>query len=190
MIKFLWIDTETTGLDPVLNDIIQLSGILEIPGVRYEEFDFRVAPINYDSITEDAMKCNGIKLSTLKKYPPASEVHLKFKQLLFKWVNPFDPKDKLILCGQNVLFDMNFLQQFCEKQGDKFLRSCITSGTFDLRTLSVAYEIFLNKKIFHSYSLANICEILGVELKNAHNALNDIRATRECCLKIWNIITK
>ena len=130
MIKFLWIDTETTGLDPVLNDIIQLSGILEIPRVRYEEFDFRVAPLNYDSITEDAMKCNGIKLSTLKKYPPASEVHLKFKQLLFKWVDPYNREDKLIASGQNVLFDTSFLQQFCEKQGDKFFTIVYYVGYF------------------------------------------------------------
>lgn len=190
MIKFLWVDCETTGLDPKIHDIIQLSGILEIPGVQGEEFDFRIAPLNYKCISEDAMKCNGIKLSDLRKYPLASEVHFQFKQLLFKWVNPFNPKDKLILGGQNVQFDRGFLQQFCERQGDMFLSSCITSGTFDLKTLSVAYEIFLNKKVFHSYSLTNICKVLKVELKNAHNALNDIRATRECCLKIWNIITK
>lgn len=190
MLRFLWVDCETTGLDPVKNDIIQLSGILEIPGGYAEEFDFKIAPINWGDITKEALDCNGMTLVQLKTYSPASKIHLQFKKMLFNWVNPFDPKDKLILCGQNVLFDNNFIDQFCRKQGDKFWMSCVTSGTFDLRTLSVAYEIFLNKKIFKSYSLSNICKVLNVELINAHNALSDIKATRECCLKIWNIITK
>lgn len=190
MISLLWVDCETTGLDPIKNDIIQLAGILEIPGVKYEEFDFRVTPLDYDNISEEAMKCNEIKLSRLKTFPPASQTHLEFKQLLFKWCNPFDPMTKLILCGQNVQFDSNFIQQFCEKQGDKFWRACITSGAFDLKTLSVAYEIHRKKRIFKSYSLGAICKTLQIELTEAHDAMADIRATRECCLTIWNEITK
>ena len=190
MIRLLWVDCETTGLDPVKNDIIQLAGILEIPGIKLEEFNFKVAPLDYETITKEAMDCNKIETSDLRNFPPAFQVHLEFKQLLFKWCNPFDPTTKLILCGQNVQFDSNFIQNFCEKQGDKFWRACVTSGAFDLKTLSVAYEIHRKKKIFKSYSLGSICETLGVKLTNAHDAMADIKATRECCLEIWNGIIK
>lgn len=188
MIKLLWVDCETTGFDPEENDIIQLSGIIEIPGVKSEEFNYRISPINWDSINEEAMSVNGISLDELKTYSSAFEAHWSFKTMLFRWVNPYDPMTRLILCGQNVQFDSMFIQKFCEKQKDLFWRSCITGGTFDLQTLSIAYEIFHDKRIFKSYSLGSICKALGVTLDNAHDAMADIIATRECCLTIWNEI--
>jgi oligoribonuclease (3'-5' exoribonuclease) len=31
-VKIFWFDTETTGLDPVVNSIVQLAAIIEIDG--------------------------------------------------------------------------------------------------------------------------------------------------------------
>lgn len=39
--KLLYIDTETTGVDPMQNGIVQISGCIEVDGELKEEFDLR-----------------------------------------------------------------------------------------------------------------------------------------------------
>lgn len=189
-IKFLWTDTETTGLNPEVNEIIQLAGIIESPGEYAAEFSYDIKPTNFDAISEDAFSAHKITVKEMRTFRDPAEVHAKFKKLLFKYVNPFNKDDKLILAGQNVTFDANFIDSFCKRNNDKYFRACVTSGTFDLRTMSVALEIFRNVKLFQSYTLTAICDVLNVRLDNAHNALADIKATRECCIKIYNEIVK
>ncbi len=188
MIKCLWVDTETTGLDPHKHEIVQLAGIIEAPGVLATEFNYKVAPLDFESISDEAMKVHGMSIEEVKKHASPKDVHMEFKKLLYGYVSPYDPMDKLILCGQNVQFDSNMLRSFFAKQGDKYWDSLVTSGHFDLRFLSAALEVYCDKKIFKKYNLSAICDIMNVSLSQAHDAMHDIKATRECCLKIWNII--
>ena len=190
MIKFLWIDTETTGLDPVNNDIIQIAGIIEIPGIQATEFNFKVAPLNYLTIDQEALNVNKITINEMKTFESPKKVHTKFKKLLFNYVSPYDPLNKLILCGQNVQFDSNMLREFCIKQNDLYWNALVTNGHFDLKFLSIALEVFVGYKIFDRYNLSDICKKLKVNLLHAHDAMHDIKATRECCIKIWNFIQK
>lgn len=44
MIKILFFDCETTGIDPKKNAIHQLSGIMDIDGIIKETFDYKIKP--------------------------------------------------------------------------------------------------------------------------------------------------
>jgi DNA polymerase III epsilon subunit-like protein len=50
--KYIFLDTETTGTDPVKNGIIQLSGIIVVPDVladgAEEKFDLKMQPFPAD----------------------------------------------------------------------------------------------------------------------------------------------
>ncbi len=188
--KHLWIDTETTGLDINKHEIIQIAGILEEPGVRGEEFNFNIKPMFPENADPQALEIHGISLETMETFQNPHDVYLKLKDLLFKWVNPYNPMDKLILSGQNVKFDSDFMNTFFKKNNNKYWYALVTTGSFDLRSLSVMYEVFHNKRIFKNYKLETICNELGVTLDKAHDAMSDIKATRICSLLIWNKIIK
>jgi DNA polymerase-3 subunit epsilon len=189
--KLLWIDVETTGLDPVKNEIIQIAALLECTEKQIgQEFITYVKPTDFSCIDEKATETHGISIEQMKLFPDSEFVYKNFKELLYKWVDPMNKETRITLCGQNVQFDSMFINEFFKRNNDEYWRAFVTPGVFDLKNLTIQYELFHGRKIFDSYKLGRVCEILGVKLNNAHDAVSDIQSTRICCLKIWNEITK
>ena len=54
--KKLYFDCETTGLDPIKNDIIQIAGVIEIDGHNMVDFNFKSKPFNWDAIETKALE--------------------------------------------------------------------------------------------------------------------------------------
>ena len=67
--KTIYIDLETTGLDPNENAIVQLSGMIEIDGEVKESFDFKMQPFEGQIVTEESLVINGLTVETIKTYP-------------------------------------------------------------------------------------------------------------------------
>jgi len=193
MHKFLWLDTETTGLDPVVNDPIQISGIVVIGAgktAKVQEFDFRVQPRNRDAISQEALAVNGITLEDLYTFDPPKEVHIHIKSLFKRYVDPYNRNDKFMLCGQNVKFDDGFMREFFKKNGDDYWYSWVHYAPVDVATMAILLEFKHKKKMFHDYKLETMCKVMGVEIGKAHDSLYDIRATRALAGKLWAAITK
>ena len=57
--KILWLDTETTGLLCEYNDIVQLSGIVDIDGSVTDEFNIFMRPVNMENIEAQALAVQG-----------------------------------------------------------------------------------------------------------------------------------
>jgi DNA polymerase III alpha subunit (gram-positive type) len=189
MYKFLWIDCETTGLDPVIHDPIQIAGIIVANG-KEEKFNFRCAPTNPDAPDiEGATKIHGITREEMMSYQNPYQTYATIISIFEKYINKYDKKDKFILSGQNVQFDCEMMHQWFKKLNDDYWFSWVGCSHFDLKNLAILYEL-KTKKRFGSYKLGNICKCLGVELNNGHNAMDDIIATREACQIIWSKITK
>ena len=53
--RILYVDVETTGLVPGKNDIIQLSGLIEIDKEIKEEFNFKLKPLREENIQQQAL---------------------------------------------------------------------------------------------------------------------------------------
>lgn len=184
MVKMLWIDTETTGVDAEKNEIIQIAGIIETPG-SMNEFDITMRPTDFDNIHPKAIESHGISIKTMRTYIDPHTAYLGFKGLLSDYIDPYDKTDKFYLCGQNVKFDSDMVRSWFIRNDDPYWFSFVHSAMFDLMTLAAMFEIRMGKKIFPNYKLGVICETLKVELTNAHDALADIKATRECCMRLW-----
>jgi len=184
--KFLWFDTETTGLDPILHDIIQISGIIETNSSR-EDFNIKIAPTRYDTISQQAIRTHGIPIKEMRTYQSAADGYKEIKTLFNKYVDCYNPEDKFIPCGQNIDFDLRMLNKLFKYNDDQYLFSYIIGGHLDLKIMAVLYEMAERRKIFKNYKLSTICEEFKIPLA-AHDAYNDIHATRKCCLLIWNRI--
>lgn len=176
--KILWLDTETTGTDPSLHSIIEIAGIIDIDGVLEKEFSYKVQPHKDFEIDEEALSVSKTKKSELKNYPDIPTVHSSLKKNFCEFVDPYKKEDKFIIAGQKISFDLNFLSHFFMRQNDNFLGSYIDFRkrielldiTRGLRALGIIES--------QDSKLETLCKEFGVEIK-AHNALSDIKATRE-----------
>ncbi len=79
--KIAYIDSETTGLDSLQNDILTLSIIIEIDGKIVNKLNVEMQPFNYQSITDEALKINGMTVEQIKKFPSPHEAHKKIVAL-------------------------------------------------------------------------------------------------------------
>lgn len=182
MKKACYIDVETTGLSAYKNDIIQIACLIEINGEVVEEYTSLIKPFNFDAINDQALEVSGTNREDLKNYPEPKIVHNKLCDILGKYVNKFERSDKFTPVGYNVNFDCDFLYQFFKKNEDRYYGSWFNWKLVD--PLAILYAMDYKRKIaLPNYKLTTVCQHFGIPLK-AHDALEDIRATRE----LWYIL--
>jgi DNA polymerase III epsilon subunit-like protein len=184
--KILWIDTETTGLSDWKNGIIQISGFIEIDGEEQESFNFRVRPFPQDEVHSKALEVNGIKRGDLAKFPAPQVVYRKLIDMLDKYIDKFDPADKFELAGYNIGFDKRFLASFFKKNGDNYFHSYVDYHLLDVMSAVQIWRREFNPKI-PNIKLATVCEYFGIDA-NFHDAMDDIRATKEVYVKVMNAL--
>ena len=191
MAKVLYLDTETTGLDPLKNDIIQLAMIVEIDGVVKGEYNMKCQPHDYDSISPEALLVHGLKVPEIKTFPPPIELYNDLMLVLDGHVDRYNKEDKFLPVGYNVTFDLNFLAEFLKKCNplDKYgLGSFIRWCPFDLLA-HLRNKAFVNGSDLPNFKLETVAKAHGIELA-AHDALADIRATRELCKEYFHELIK
>lgn len=184
--KILYFDTETTGRDPIKNGLIQLSGIIEVDGRVEEEFNFKVAPFETDEIDDEALKVNGITREQLKSFTSPRKTFVLIEQLFNRYIQRFDKTDKFYPAGYNVRFDIDFLNQFFKKNFNDYFGSYCNWRSIDAFPL-VHYLNYRGYFSLSNYKLSTICDYFEIKIQ-AHDAMSDIRATRELLLKLREII--
>ncbi len=180
--KLAFIDVETTGTIPEIQDIIQMAG-----WINNEPFDFKCQPANYDKINPKAMDANKLTIEQLKTFPEPLGVYYEFINLLKKHVNIYDPLDRMVIVGHNAFFDKNFIFEFINKHTEKgpngkpvvypgsfFYKGCLC--TMGLYTQALFLGLVKKPKQF---TLSTLCELCDIKLEFAHNAFYDITATRK-----------
>lgn len=183
--KVLWFDTETTGLDPVKHDIIQIAGMVEINGEVVEEFNIKCQPVNYDTVQQEALDVHGISIEQIRDYQTSVEGKKEFVSIMDKYINKYDKNDKFTPAGQNVQFDVNMLREWFIKNGERY-----GSGSYhnyhmiDTACLAriMTFEGALDTTNHKLETLANRYEIKI----DAHDALSDIQATRNVYKSLIN----
>ncbi|MFR9546567.1 MAG: 3'-5' exonuclease [Rikenellaceae bacterium] len=144
---------------------------IQIP-MKYE-----AKALEYTGITMEMLNSRGVELSVVAK-----EV-LEFieRNTLSKGA-----QCKPILIGQNIQFDMGFLQQLITYAGMTKEFAKALSGTTDfygnfqphyVDTIDLGRFAFAHRSDITSYKLELLAERLGIELDDAHDALADVSAT-------------
>jgi len=193
MNKFLWCDVETGGLDPKVHCVHQVSGQVIINGKLQEEFDLKFRFHPDAEVQKEALKVSNLTQEQVDKRKLSSEdaYHI-FNNILCTSVDKYDKQDKFIFCAYNANFDAQFLNQWFQRHGNKyFFGLCHGGAYFDPLNLALLAEMSAGKKLFNpNRKLGTVAKELGVPLDNAHDALADIRATREVGKRLWEIIRR
>lgn len=168
-INYLWIDTETTGLDPVRNDVIQLAAIAVINGKEHPvSFNQFCQPYDWSTVDDEALKINHTTREQLaKEQAPGAMLHA-----FVTWAKSFGVK--FTLAGYNADFDRNFLSNFFKKANAERQFNEIFSA--DIRDLYKRAKGLKAQIGAPNLKLGTLCEHFKIQIK-AHDALSDISAT-------------
>lgn len=178
--KLIYIDTETDGLAPKKNSIIQLAGIIRVNGAE-EEFDFKMAPWSGRESDPEALAVSGRTLEEVKGYPAPAEVFRLFLGLLSKYVDKYDKKDKFFALAYNARFDEDFIRAWFEAMGDKYYGSWFWTPALDVMQVA-AFHLMKERHDMPNFKLATVAKaILGLDPPEGsyHDAMFDVRATKD-----------
>ncbi len=175
--KILHFDVETTGVDAVKNDVIQFAAIIEVEGSVVEEFEIKMQPHSYDNISPKAIETHGITIEKMKRFEDPCVAWAKITALFGRHIDKYNKSDKFFPAGYNCHFDLDFVNQLSKKCGDKYFGSWMNWRFLD--PLPMLYIKFFQGEIdLPDYKLETVCKYYDIDIK-AHDALSDIRATRE-----------
>lgn len=177
--KILWLDTETTGTDSRRHSIIQIGCIVEVGGEVRVEQEFLFQPTG--EVEKEALQVNGKTMEAVMAHPHAATSFREFVRFLEQWVDRYDRQDKFLIAGYNVDFDIQFLRAMFLEHGNRFFGAYFFWPSLDVKGTLV--EEWERLPRMENFKLGTVCGGLGIEL-DAHDALNDIRATREVWRKL------
>lgn len=188
--KLLYLDTETTGLTDN-SAVVQIAGAIEIDNEVVEWFSIRCKPHKGADISESALKTIGLTIEELNKEQEPAEGLKELEKIFSKYVDRYDKNDKLVMICHNYPFDFRMLYNFYNRLNNKFLGSFI-DFKLNVCTLNLVKSLQVMEilPILENNKLETWCKHFGVSLENAHDALEDIRATREVYKNINKILKK
>jgi DNA polymerase-3 subunit epsilon len=187
--KIVWLDLETSGLDPSKNGIVQAAFLIDIDGQILEEREFRMNPVGKE-LDPTALAVHGIPAETIATYQPATEAKADIARFLDAYVNKFDRADKLTIAGFNVGFDSSFLEALWDETGDRYFYSYFNHTPIDPFRVQPFLEWAGLSAKPEKRNLGALAAHYGITLEDAHDALADTRATRELALEMRDLVRK
>lgn len=186
--KTFWCDVETTGLET--ND----SGVFEVACIcvygqngasNSIERVFYMNPfdIPYVKFHESAYEIHGVSQETIENFAPSKEV-LSEMQNFLKQVKEIEFDEKLHFAGYNCGFDFKHLKamfDYWKLDFDVFFEPKLIDVFEQVKAAGKARILpyLPNRK------LTTIAKALNVKLDNAHDAMNDIRATKDVAKALY-----
>ncbi len=187
MIKDIFIDVETTGLDAKQHGIIQIAGIIVIDGEWKEDFNLPCNIFPDDAVSDKALEINGKPLDEIRSYADPIEVYQFITGVLKEYVDKYDRKDKFNFIAYNAGFDMDFMRQWFTKNNDKYFGSWFHFPYIDVMGLAAQY-LKAEREIMPNFKLGTVANHLLIEIDKAelHDAMYDIKLAQA----IYEFITK
>ena len=172
----MWTDTETTGLIPSVNSIIELAAVVECDGIDQLVIHEHIRPDERHCLIDlEALAVNGFTMEQIVTFRNSKDVVQEMVVGLERFVRD---GSKVVLAGQNVAFDRAFLEMMFIRNGhyDDFKRIfshniiCVQSLTNVCR-----HQGILDVE---SSGLEKVAAHLGIAYK-AHKAIHDLSACRK-----------
>lgn len=168
MRKLIFLDTETTGLDPLKHEIIDIAMIIVTEDER-TIYNTKIKPSRILDANLKALEINGYTTDKWEAAPDMAEcIHDIQKHL----------QDGYII-GYNPQFDVGFL----EAAFKEYKLNVPRMRSIDLMALSF---YFLSPLGLKSLSLDSVRKFLGISTHNAHTALKDAWD----CMHLWQVYKK
>jgi DNA polymerase III subunit epsilon len=176
--KQIYIDTETSGLDPYKNGIWQIAGMVVV-GNHAEPFDFKVRPFETDEISPMALEMSKMTEQEMRSLEKPEVVHKQLTALMGRFVDKYDKNDKFIFYGYNAKFDADMLRAWFGKCGDKYYGSWFYSPPVDIMA-TAAFHLAEKRHELKDFKLETVVEYLGLKAEEEgefHSADVDILYT-------------
>ena len=178
----LWIDLEVTDFDPQRGALTQLSCIVERGGEEYDRLNIYMNPYDLTNrevnISDVNLKRSSRTKEEVKTYPKYQKQFKIFEKFLHKNLKD----DELFqIAGHNVAnHDLAFVKQF-------FIDNELAIDFKEYFSYESLDTLHLARHMRHwglldeceNLKLGTLCEYFDVKLKNWHNSMEDIEATRE-----------
>ncbi len=158
-------DVETTGLDPLKEEIIEIGACKVVNGRIDEVFATFIKPSKH--IPKEITDLTGIDDSMVKDAPTINYVLPDFYKFC----------DGATIVAQNAAFDMSFIHNISKRMSYNFNHKVMD-------TMIMARQKLPGLK---NYKLGTIVEKLNISLENAHRAIDDATATAKAFIKLMNI---
>jgi DNA polymerase III alpha subunit (gram-positive type) len=190
MTKYICIDTETTGVESDCNILTAYFIILDNLFNEVDSLDLKIKHDSYRVYTK-ALEINKIDLIKHDKQAKCIiDSRLKLEMFLRKH---FNEKERFIIIGHNVVFDINMLKnnnilplESCIKYFNYTHLDTIIIAQF-LKSISIIPEN-IGLSLSSLIKFFNVkCNLLNIDL---HNAEYDIRMTIELFKYMMKIIRK
>jgi len=165
-----FVDTETTGLNPDVHELIEIGLVLvsqewhgDAPSFAVlEEFEIKIKPERIEDADPVSLRVNGYNEEEWKDAGTLSDAMELFAS----------KTEGVIMVGHNVAFDSAFIEKAFRIAG---IASKMHYHRLD--TISIAFaKLHLNETI-DKYSLHYLCGRFGIMNEQSHRALPDARAT-------------
>jgi DNA polymerase III epsilon subunit-like protein len=174
MITSIWIDTETTGIEPIDSGAFEIAMLAYRGAEKLDEILYRLNPLDDEvKFHEEAFKIHGIPEGTIRGYPPAEKVLPE----ILEFLEEYKPEEGLVFAGYNCKFDYGHLSALFFRTGFNI------GGHFNGRFIDVLEYVKKAKAMrildyTYDNKLETVAKSLGIPHENSHTAMSDIKATR------------
>ncbi len=152
------IDTETTGLDPVFDEIIEIGAIKVRNNEIVDQYQTLLKPEEF--VPEFITELTGITNEMLENAPKIESILPGFIEFI---------QDDILL-GHNIHFDINFLYDYIED----VLNLEFSNDFVDL--LRLARKVYPE---FENHKLATVGKNLNLDISGSHRSIKDCMITHK-----------
>ena len=191
MIKTVFFDLETTGIDFQNSAVIQIGAILDIDGEEVDNINIKIRPHDGAKIDQAALDVTGLTLEDLmedKERVAPKEAYWQFMDFCGFTPGKFvDTHARIHRAGYNILaFDNQFLQSLGQRAKDNHTYAKFHWPGIDVATLA-SVALRSKRGQMRNFKLMSVAFLLGVDTEGqAHDALFDVRVTRDLYYSILN----
>jgi DNA polymerase III alpha subunit (gram-positive type) len=193
------IDTETTGLDPLLHDIIEIS-LYRVNFLNGKELDgeqrtWLIKAARPENIQADALAKNGHKREDILCQTDFGKEHYQPVEKVIEEIEEWIATDNMsahdrVFAGQNPMFDFNHMEETWRRNNSSdtfpFLTG-INKLIVDTKQIALFFDICLGQKR-DRYNLGSLVKSFGVKKGKAHRADEDTRMTKDLLFVFINSI--
>jgi DNA polymerase III alpha subunit (gram-positive type) len=169
---FCILDTETTGLSPVDNEIIELAAIVVNEKLRpLDALTFRIQPKHPEKASKKALEINGYSPDT---WNPQFFTHSAALKRLDKMISKFSKDAPVVIAGQNVKFDIGFLMEAYNRESMPYPFD--KDNSVDLIDVARLWSKYSGTHL-ERVNLDYLSNVVGITNDRPHAAFYDAEAT-------------
>lgn len=180
--KLMFLDVETTSLDPTKGAIWQLTAWITKKKKILSKLSI------YMKVPKDAKV--DIPIPDVKRAVSQEEGFKLFKAFLDAHIDPYNPDDKLTMVAYNEKFDTEYLRNWFVRMGDKYYGSYMYSPSLCMMQAAAAEAVKKgNRDVMKSFKLKDVAKHHGIKVNEArlHDSDYDVELTYKLFCKLFKL---